>query len=101
MNRIEKNIVRLNSLARNLWWTWNQDAQDLFESLSPRAWQNLYHNAVAVMRELSNEELHARMLDNEFSDLVESVLSQFEDYLKDSDTWAASNAKDLADNPVA
>ena len=101
MNRIEKNIVRLNSLARNLWWTWNQDAQDLFESLSPRAWQNLYHNAVAVMRELSNEELHARMLDNEFGDLVESVLSQFEDYLKDSDTWAASNAKDLADNPVA
>ena len=101
MNRIEKNIVRLNSLARNLWWTWNQDAQDLFESLSPRAWQNLYHNAVAVMRELSNEELHARMLDNVFSDLVESVLSQFEDYLKDSDTWAASNAKDLADNPVA
>ena len=101
MNRIEKNIVRLNSLARNLWWTWNQDAQDLFESLSPRAWQNLYHNAVAVMRELSNEELHARMLDNEFSDLVESVLSQFEDYLKDSETWAASNAKDLADNPVA
>ena len=101
MNRIEKNIVRLNSLARNLWWTWNQDAQDLFESLSPRAWQNLYHNAVAVMRELSNEELNARMLDNEFSDLVESVLSQFEDYLKDSDTWAASNAKDLADNPVA
>ena len=101
MNRIEKNIVRLNSLARNLWWTWNQDAQDLFESLSPRAWQNLYHNAVAVMRELSNEELHARMLDNEFSDFVESVLSQFEDYLKDSDTWAASNAKDLADNPVA
>ena len=101
MNRIEKNIVRLNSLARNLWWTWNQDAQDLFESLSPRAWQNLYHNAVAVMRELSNEELHARMLDNEFSDRVESVLSQFEDYLKDSDTWAASNAKDLADNPVA
>ena len=101
MNRIEKNIVRLNSLARNLWWTWNQDAQDLFESLSPRAWQNLYHNAVAVMRELSNEELHARMLDNEFSDRVESVLSQFEDYLKDSDTWGASNAKDLADNPVA
>ena len=101
MNRIEKNIVRLNSLARNLWWTWNQDAQDLFESLSPRAWQNLYHNAVAVMRELSNEELYARMLDNEFSDRVESVLSQFEDYLKDSDTWAASNAKDLADNPVA
>ena len=101
MNRIEKNIVRLNSLARNLWWTWNQDAQDLFESLSPRAWQNLYHNAVAVMRELSNEELHARMLDNEFSDRVDSVLSQFEDYLKDSDTWGASNAKDLADNPVA
>ena len=100
-NHIEKNINGLNRLARNLWWTWNQDAQDLFEDLSPRAWQNLFHNAVAVLSELSNLELRARLCDSDFSDRVESVLRQFEEYLSDCDTWAASNAKKLADNPVA
>ena len=41
----------LNRLARNLWWTWNQEAQELFQELSQRGWQNLYHNAVAVLHE--------------------------------------------------
>ena len=53
-NHIEKNINGLNRLARNLRWTWNQDAQDLFEDLSPRAWQNLFHNAVAVLSDNPN-----------------------------------------------
>ena len=50
-NQIETTVAGLNRLARNLWWTWNQDAQDIFEELSPRAWRYLYHNAVAVLRE--------------------------------------------------
>ena len=31
----------LHQLARNLWWTWNQEAQEIFQPLSPRCWQNL------------------------------------------------------------
>ena len=38
----------LSRLARNLWWTWNQDALSVFEELSPRGWRNLHHNPVAV-----------------------------------------------------
>jgi glucan phosphorylase len=36
----------LHKLARNLWWTWDQEAQELFQELSPRGWQNLYHNEI-------------------------------------------------------
>lgn len=43
----------LNRLARNLWWSWDQQAQEVFHDLSPRGWQNLYHNAVAILREVS------------------------------------------------
>ena len=46
-------IVGLNKLARNLWWTWDQEAQELFQELSPRSWQNLYHNAVAICQSSS------------------------------------------------
>ena len=31
----------LHRLARNLWWTWDQGAQEIFQELSPRGWQNL------------------------------------------------------------
>ena len=74
-------IAGLNRLARNLWWTWNQGAQDIFNELSPRCWQNLYHNAVAVLREVSLYELRMRLQDPQFARRVRLVLSVFDAYL--------------------
>jgi glucan phosphorylase len=60
----------LNRLARNLWWTWNQEAQEIYAELSPRCWQNLYHNAVAVLHEVSEYELRVRLQDADFAERV-------------------------------
>src|SRR5579863_6702954 len=91
----------LNKLARNIWWTWDQEAQELFQELSPRVWQNLYHNAVAVLHEVSEYELHVRLQDNDFADRVRAVLRTFDDYLKDQQTWCHQNAPALQKNPIA
>ena len=101
LNQIDATVAGLNRLARNLWWTWNQDAQDVFEELSPRAWRYLYHNAVAVLRELSDEELRVRLLGEEFNGRVQEVLRQFDAYLGATGTWAAEHAPGLARRPVA
>src|SRR5437762_2096438 len=86
----------LNKLARNLWWTWDQEAQDIFQELSPRGWQNLYHNAVAILHEVSDYELKVRLQDRGFSDRVREVLRAFERYLKDQNTWASQHAASLS-----
>ena len=91
----------LNKLARNIWWTWDQEAQELFAELSPRSWQNLYHNAVAILREVSEYELHVRLQDNEFAGRVRRVLLAFEAYLKDPETWCHAHAPSLLKHPVA
>ena len=69
-------ITGLNKLARNLWWTWNQEAQEIFHDLSPRSWQNLYHNAVAILHEVSEYELRVRLQDSEFAERVRQVIRQ-------------------------
>ena len=94
-------IAKLNEVARNLWWTWNQDAQDLFQDLSKRGWRNLYHNAVAVLHEVSDQELRARLLDVEFANRVQNVIRQYESYLTEKDTWAAKHAPRFAERPIA
>lgn len=91
----------LNRLARNLWWTWNQGAQEIFQELSPRGWQNLYHNAVAVLHEVSEYELHVRLQNHDFATRVRAVLKEFETYVSQKDTWGAKNAPQLKKNPVA
>jgi len=98
---LTKTIADLNRIAHNLWWTWNQGAQEIFSELSPRCWQNLYHNAVAVLHEVSNYELRVRLQDRDFARRVQIVLTDFEAYMNDQDTWGQQNAPALLKNPVA
>ena len=94
-------VAGLNKLAHNLWWCWNQEAQDLFQRLSPRGWQNLWHNAVAVLREVSEYELRVHLQEPVFADRVRNVLHDFENYLNDPKTWCHQHAPKLHKNPVA
>ena len=98
---LTKLIADLNRLARNLWWTWNQSPQEIFQDLSPRCWQTLYHNAVAVLREVSDYELRVRLQDHEFARRVRQVLHDFDAYMSEKETWARQNAPGLIQNPVA
>lgn len=91
----------LQKLAHNLWWTWNQEAQELFQELSPRGWQNLYHNAVAVLREVSEYELRVRLQDASFAERVRTVLKAFDEYMGEKNAWAHQTAPALAEKPVA
>ncbi|HWW01333.1 MAG TPA: alpha-glucan family phosphorylase [Candidatus Acidoferrum sp.] len=91
----------LHKLARNLWWTWDQGAQEVFHELSPRGWQNLYHNAVAILHEVSDYELGVRLQNPDFAEQVRRVLKAFEAYIGDERTWGHQNAAPLRVNPVA
>ena len=93
--------VGLNKVARNLWWTWNHEAQEIFQELSPRGWQNLYHNAVAVLHEVSEYELRVRLQDPAFARRVREVLRLFEAYMSEQRTWAHEHAPALRAHPVA
>ncbi|MBU6409154.1 MAG: alpha-glucan family phosphorylase, partial [Verrucomicrobia bacterium] len=94
-------VAGLHRLARNIWWTWDQDAQDLFQELSPRAWQNLYHNAAAILREVSDYELRVHLQDAPFAQRVRNVLASFQKYLAEENTWARRHAPELQKKPVA
>ena len=38
VKRVKEITDGLSRLARNLWWSWDQEAQDVFQQLSPRGW---------------------------------------------------------------
>ena len=94
-------VARLKKLSRNLWWSWDQEAQDLFQELSPRGWQNLYHNAVAILHEVSEYELRVHLQDADFESHARAVLDDFGTYLNEKKTWGNVNAPQLLQNPIA
>jgi starch phosphorylase len=98
---LDELVAGLNKLSRNLWWSWDQEAQDLFQELSPRGWQNLFHNAVAVLREVSQYELRVHLQEADLERRVRAVLHDFEAYLAEKNTWGHVNAPQLHSHPVA
>jgi starch phosphorylase len=94
-------LARLKRLAKNLWWTWNQECQEIFQELSPRGWQDQYHNAVAVLQDISEYELRTRLRDPVFARHVRGVLAAFDAYMSRQDTWASRHAPALIEIPVA
>lgn len=84
---------RLRTLAYNLWWTWNPEAQVIFQELSPLIWDRSGHNAVEVLREISKQELHARLNDREFRKKIDLALEEFEEYQSERSTWSSRHGK--------
>src|SRR5690242_15878050 len=100
-SEVTEMVLGLNRLARNLWWTWSQEAQEIFQELSPRGWQNLYHNAVAILHEVSDQELRVRLEEPAFAEKVRKTLRAFDRYLNERPTWGDLHAAALRANPVA
>ncbi len=94
-------VAGLNKLSRNLWWCWDQEAQDFFYELTPRGWQNMFHNPVAVLREVSEYELRMRLQNPDFANRARCVLRDFKKYITEQNTWCQHHAPQLRKNPVA
>ncbi|MCG8343161.1 MAG: alpha-glucan family phosphorylase [Chlorobiales bacterium] len=93
-------IEALQKLSRNLWWSWDTEAKELFKELSPLIWERVNHNPVELLHHISQDELKAR-LDCEFGKKLENVTKRFEAYLAEKDTWASKHAPSLTEKTVA
>ena len=91
----------LKHLSRNLWWTWNPEAQEIFAELSRLTWTSSNHNALAVLNSLSHLELRARLMEKDFAERVSDLLVEFREYLTRERTWCSAHAAPFLKNPVA
>ncbi len=99
--QIDSVIQGLHEISRNLWWTWNHSAQEVFERLSPFMWERSNHNPVEVMRWLTDAELKLRLQDANLYEVAASAWEEFKAYMKPASTWVSRNAREFRDAPVA
>jgi len=98
---LPKRIGRLDELAHNLWWSWHQQARDLFRALDYPMWRITGHNPVKQLRDLNPDKLEAAASDPSFLFLYDSVMAAFDAYMSARDTWFNTNYPDLLPGPVA
>jgi glycogen phosphorylase/synthase len=72
----------LELISKNLWWTWNYEAENLFRSIDPEMWEQVEHNPITLMRQIPLGRLIELESDVDFNRSYLEVYSKFQDYLK-------------------
>ena len=82
---IQKNIpeklTALDDLSRNLWWCWNPDAFDLFESIDPELWMECEQNPILFLDKISLNRFRELEKDEEFIGKLNRVHKHFTEYM--------------------
>jgi len=87
--------ARLRALCQNLWWCWDPDATDMFAALDPERWEELGHNPIALLEELSEADVAGPA-----GPYLDEVERRFAAYMADRATWCARELPALV-RPVA
>ncbi len=92
---------RLWSLARNLWWSWDNDSTSLFHDLDPLRWRQLDHNPIALLAEIPLAGIERRAQEFVLHGRVNYAYRRIREYLEADRTWGARHAGILRPRPVA
>lgn len=83
---LPEKLEPLREIAYNLYWTWNQDAQELFWRLDRDLWESTNHNPVMMLGKINQEKLYLTAEDDGFVSHMNRVFLQLNIYMQDS-TW--------------
>lgn len=94
-------IAGLDTLANNLWWTWQPAARKLFRSLGRTVWLRSRKNATEVLQRIDQERLDAAAIDPLFLREYDAVMAEFEDVLAGGRSWYRDTFHDEAPAEIA
>ena len=80
-SRIPAELKKLEEMARNIWWAWNEEATNLYQELDPVLWKEAGQNPVVLLERLSYEKLEALAADKEILARIDKVYAQFRAYM--------------------
>ena len=80
-SHIPAELEKLSELARNIWWSWNFEATELFRDLDPALWKEVGQNPVLLLERMSYAKLEALAEDKVILRRMEDVYSKFRNYM--------------------
>ncbi len=84
--KIPGNIQFLETLSRNLWWSWKPNAKNLFRRIDPHLWYECERNPIALLSQVSQERLEELSEDEGFINQLAEVKEEFtEEIWSDTD----------------
>lgn len=98
---LPERISRLDELAYNLWWSWHENARELFRALDYSQWRLSGHNPVKQLLDITPEKLNTAASDPEFLERYDAVMADLDADMLNRTTWYAENHPDMLSQKIA
>ncbi|MDR1876962.1 MAG: alpha-glucan family phosphorylase [Flavobacteriaceae bacterium] len=82
---VPEKLKPLEELSQNLWWSWNQEAVNLFKSIDSKIWREVDHNPIALLDKINYTRYQKLEKDETFISKLHEVYSTFKEYMKAKD----------------
>ncbi len=81
ISEIPKEISRLHELARNMWWSTNLRARQLFASMSQSLWTSTGHSPLRILEEIDPNRMQDLVNNTKFMAAYKHVMGKFDNYM--------------------
>ena len=97
---LPERLEKLRELSYNLWWTWSPNAHELFARVDRDLWEEVDHNPVRLLANVSQDRLQALSTDEGFLAHLDRISNKLAYYLQ-TGGWFSETHGRLAGGPIA
>ena len=98
---LPRRINRLGELAYNLWWTWNPDAQRLFQRINQELWHRTGRNPVRFLKQVERATLNAATNNRYYLEFYDRIFKAYDQYMSAQGTWFSRTVPTAKDSSIA
>ena len=80
-SKLPEQLKCLDEMVHNMWWAWNYEARDLWRSLDEDLYEEVGHNPVALLDQLSYDRKEEIVKDKSIMKRVKDVYTLFRNYM--------------------
>ncbi len=80
-SKLPENLQFLHELSRNLWWSWNYQALEIFEKIDEELWVNVNKNPIVLLEKVTLERIDELSRDNNFVSQLKELEDMFHTYM--------------------
>lgn len=79
---LPEELEGLETLCKNLWWCWNDNAKALFKSIDSELWHKSGHNPMVILDKVSFKKYQQLAKDRQFLGCLADVMKEFNSYME-------------------
>ncbi len=80
-SKLPEGLEKLTSIAENIWWTWDDTAQELFETIDPTLWRASDYNPSILFEQVPYKRLKTLSKDQKYINKLNEVYNSYQSYM--------------------